>query len=112
MSISTSVTTGVSLTEDVTTTKTYENDSPVVVPPRKAITMEVIAHIGDAEVPWNATVITGLGHETTIDGKWRGIQAYNIQVEQTQGIQKDGVCKRPATLKEAIAQLLSIMVRK
>ena len=112
VSISTSVTTGVSLTEDVTTTKTYENDSPVVVPPGKAITMEVIAHIGDAEVPWNATVITGLGHETTIDGKWRGIQAYNIQVEQTQGIQKDGVCKRPATLKEAIAQLLSIAVRK
>ena len=105
----------VSLTEDISTTETYSFESPVEVPPGEAITAKLIAHVDDLEVPWKATVITGLGHETTIEGEWRGIKAYNFAVKQVEGILTDEGCSCPmpmSLVEKEIAQLLSFVVRK
>lgn len=101
-----------SLTEEEVTKTTYSKSSNVEVLPGEAVTVKAIAYIGNAEVPWSATVINGLGHNTTISDKWRGVQAYNLKIEQVEGILIDEVCSCPMSLEKEIAELLSFVVRK
>ena len=72
----------ISLTEENWTAITYNEESRVEVAPGKAVVKEAVVTKAELIVPWTATVITGLGYETTIDGEWRGITTYNFQVKQ------------------------------
>ena len=52
------------------------------VAPGKAVIKEAVVTKARLRVPWNATIITSLGHKTIIDGEWRGVTTYNFQVKQ------------------------------
>jgi hypothetical protein len=54
----------------------------VEVAPGKAVVKEAVVTKAKLTVPWVATVITGLGYETIIDGEWQGVTTYNFQVKQ------------------------------
>ena len=82
LTLSAARTKSISLTEEDVTTVTYNEESRVEVDPRKAIAKEAVVTKAKLRVPWKARVITGLGHETTIDGDWHGVTTYNFQVKQ------------------------------
>jgi hypothetical protein len=72
----------ISLTGENWTAVTYTEESRVEVAPEKAVVKEAVVTKAKLRVPWEAKVVTGLGHETTIDGEWRGVTTYNFQVKQ------------------------------
>ena len=82
LTLSAARTKSISLTGENVTTVTYNEESRVEVEPRKAVVKEAVVTKARLRVPWYARVITGLGHETTIDGEWRGVTTYNFQVKQ------------------------------
>lgn len=81
--LSTELTTGISLTKMNTKTVSFNTQSAVTVPPGKMIQKEAIVQRAVLDVPWSGKVVNGLGHVTTITGLWRGVNTFNLHVEQT-----------------------------
>ena len=84
LTLSASSTKDISLTKENWRTVTYTEESRVEVEPGEAIEKEAVVTKAKLRVPWTATVITGLGSETTIDGEWQGFTTYNFQVKQVE----------------------------
>ena len=82
LTLSAAHTKALTLTGENVTTVTYNEESRVEVEPGKAVVKEAVVTKARLRVPWNAKVITGLGHETIIDGDWHGVTTYNFQVKQ------------------------------
>ena len=82
MVLSGSATSGVSLTRDMRKTSSYSFELPVEVPAGEGIIRKATLQRATLFVPWNATVINGVGVATTIGGQWRGVNAFNLQVMQ------------------------------
>lgn len=88
LTLSASSTKDISLTGENWRTVTYTEESRVEVAPGKSVVKEAVVTKAKLRVPWKATVITGLGYETTIDGEWQGITTYNFQVKQVECIEQ------------------------
>ena len=87
--LSTSATSGVSLTRTTMKTSSYSTQSPVEVPAGEGIVKEAIVQKATLNVPWSATIINGLGAAATIGGQWRGVSTFNFRVTQED---IDGFC--------------------
>lgn len=81
LTISTSVTTGLSLTKENTKTVKFVQTSPVNVPPGKAVIRRAMLQKENIAVPYTGKIIDGLGGSFTTRGTWNSI-SYNLKVEQ------------------------------
>ena len=89
ITLSASVTSGISLTSETRKATSYSTTSSVEVPAGEGIVKEAIVQKASISVPWTATIINGLGAAATISGQWRGISTYNFRVTQED---IDGFC--------------------
>ena len=99
LTVSTSLTSGISLTKETTKTTSYTTESPVEVPAGKGIMVEAVVQKANLDVPWNAKIINGLGAAATIGGQWKGVTTFNFRVTQED---IDGFCPCSAVLVSSL----------
>lgn len=82
ITLSSSVTSGVSFSEETSVTTTYSHTSEVDVPPYTRLIMEAAITRAELSVPWTARVRNGIGTLTTISGTWYGVTTYDLKITQ------------------------------